>query len=149
MVDTGIAANPSPKGVPLKDRAPWPAFYAQEPDSPDNCITVFDTTGQPDGRSMPDGEPVQHFGISVMVRGSDLSSTWVKANFIRNNLAKSVYYQQVTVDGATYLVECLSKLSQPIFQGKETNPKRLKYLLNALMTFRKLTGGVRNRTRGR
>ena len=47
---------------------PWPISYSMEPDTPDNSITVYDTTDRDHGRTMVDGRRQVHHGFQVRVR---------------------------------------------------------------------------------
>jgi hypothetical protein len=115
----------------------WPAYEGQEPDSPDDCITVYTTTGVDDGRSMIDGELWQHYGVQVRVRSSTSVAGWQKANAIRDAMAKEVQREIVAVPlepGGTattdYRVAAISKIGQTIPLGKEPHSNRFLFTVN-------------------
>ena len=74
MVQLGIVADPdvSPLGS-------WPAYVSNEPSAPDDCVTVYGTTGRDFGRTMSDGERQVHHGFQVRVRSINHKTGWAKA----------------------------------------------------------------------
>lgn len=115
----------------------WPIYATNEPNEPDDCITLYDTTGTQDGRSMVDGELFQHFGFQVRVRSTDHRTGWVKAEAIRQALAKSIYQNLVSRDGSRYLVWCAAKISMVLVIGKDTpRSKRSLFTVNAVAPIR-------------
>lgn len=117
----------------------WPVFAAGEPDSPDNCITVFDTVGTDDGRVMVTGEAVRHPGIQVRVRAKNHATGWAKADAIRTALAQSVYLEAVAVGGNHYLLHSASKIGNVLALGKESPvSKRSIFTLNCQVSVKQL-----------
>jgi hypothetical protein len=114
LIQLGIASN----GV---EYAPWPVFVENEPDQPDNCITVEDMPGVLDGRLHPTGEVQEHNGILIRVRGArDITGTDLKDGYqiarrridlICEALDQSVRSTQVTLDSATYIVYSANRIS--------------------------------------
>jgi hypothetical protein len=114
----------------------WPIYVANEPTTPDNCITVRDTAGVSHGRSMPDNALLEHFGIQVRVRAATHSVGWPKANAVRLML-KDVYCAEATVDGVLYRVHALVKIGQILALGKEAPmSKRSIFTINMLVSLR-------------
>src|SRR4051812_5836239 len=62
--------------VPL---VPWPVYALSEPESPDDVLTVFNTSGVDHGRLMPTGERSQHEGIQVRVRAASEEEGYIKS----------------------------------------------------------------------
>ena len=121
---------------------PWPIFAANEPASPDNVITVYDTTGQSDGRTMPDGEECTHYGIQLRVRAVDEPTGWPVANNLRNALARLVPSpptgtNYVTLGPNNYTVWAFAGIGNVIPLGKETpSSARFLFTVNALVAIR-------------
>lgn len=119
--------------------ATWPVYATGEPASPDNCITVYDTVGFSDGRSMIDGELWTHYGFQVRVRSKDHNTGWLKADSIRTTLAQSVYERTVAIDDEHYFVHCIARIGQVLPLGKERGvSERSLFTLNATVPIRVL-----------
>ncbi len=123
LVDEGLCTDHGPA---LEAAAPWPAYATNEPDNPDDCVTVFDTQGQDDGRVMSDGQLQQHYGVQVRVRSASHGPVggWRKAREIRTGLSKEVYRQDVTVtdeDGTAsrYMVHALTRIGMVLPIGRD------------------------------
>ena len=130
IVSLGLGTLPSAAGS-------WPVYATAEPQDPDNVITVYDTAGQSDGRSMIDGELFEHNGIQVRVRATTHEVGWPKADAIQTGLALSVYDETVTIDGTAYLIHSINRIGQVIPIGKETPlSKRSVFTINALALIR-------------
>jgi hypothetical protein len=111
----------------LADNTVWPAFASNEPDFPDNCLTVFDTPSQYDARLMPTGEQVMHYGFRVRIRSTDHQTGYVKAKaifqaFCLNVGGKNGHALVTTIpDGNVYAVNCITNPRGPIPQGKDAS----------------------------
>lgn len=97
----------------------WPVYFNNEPTTPDNCITVYDTPGEINGVTNTDNELQEHFGIQVRVRGTSGSIAWTKTNSLNVYLNQSVYAETVIIDSNQYLVESVITRSDIIPLGKE------------------------------
>lgn len=126
LIRLGLGADPR--------SSPWPVFAAVEPSKPDETVTVYDTQGQSDGRSMIDGEAYRHYGFQVRVRSTDHPRGWLKADAVRRALTQAVENESVAVDGVEYLVRCAAKVGQVLPLGID-NPatKRSLFTLNGLL----------------
>jgi hypothetical protein len=115
----------------------WPVYATNEPSMPDNCITVYDTAAQGDGRAMVDGESFEHRGIQVRVRGADHATGYVKTYAIRRSLDEDLYGMLLTLSGATYELYNIAR-STILVLGKDTpNTKRSLFTINmTLATYR-------------
>ncbi len=120
-------------GTDPADGAAWPVYATNEPNEPDNCITVYDTTGISDGRSMMDGALWQHHGFQVRVRAKDHHAGWVKADAIRTAMAEQACQRTVSRDGKRYLVWSINKIGLVLVLGID-NPtsKRQLFTVNAV-----------------
>ena len=127
LVDLGLGTDPSSQGL-------WPIFVSNEPNRPDNCITIYDTASSDDGRSMVDGELFSHEGLQVRVRSVDYPTGYTKANSIRTALAKSINFRTTYIDSQGYLVYCCSKIGNVLPIGTEQTSKRQLFTLNCLVS---------------
>ena len=117
----------------------WPVFRSSEPDTPDNCITVYRTVGTDDGRSMIDGELWSHHGFQVRVRGSDEDAATPKADAIRVALATQSRGSTVVISSTTYRIWSVSRIGQVLVLGFESpKSKRSLATLNAVLAVREV-----------
>lgn len=136
LLDLGLGTDPDDGGA-------WPVHVATEPNSPNNVLTVYDTAGSSQGRSMIDGELFAFFGFQVRVRAKDHVTGWTKASAVRNALAEDVRLASVTVEGTEYLVWSVDGLGQVLALGKDRPPSdRFVFTLNGLLVVGQETGGV-------
>src|SRR5688572_13398595 len=84
LVELGLGATPT---NPPASPATWPVYAEGEPDTPDNCITVYTTAGRSDGRSMIDGELFEHYGVQIRIRGRTQTDGWQKASAVRKAIS--------------------------------------------------------------
>lgn len=130
MITMGLGTDP-------ESAASWPVFTAQEPTSPDNCITTYDTTGQSDGRFQVNGELYDHFGVQVRIRASNHAQGWIKSQSIRDRLANEVFHETVTLGGLNYRVHGCHKIGQVLALGKESAvSRRSLFTINLFITLR-------------
>jgi hypothetical protein len=136
MIGLGIVADPdvSPLGA-------WPVYTSNEPSSPDNCVTVYDTLGRDYGRTMIDGERQEHHGFQVRIRSVDHPTGYAKARALAVALdAKAVWH--VTVSGEqlsphSYCVWSVSRTGDVIDLYKNVpRTKRDVFTFNATTSIR-------------
>lgn len=131
LVAKGLGTDPAGGGA-------WPVFHAGEPQSPDQVLTVYDTTPKDDGRSQLSGEVFQHYGFQCRIRAATHAAGWAKAAAVRTALDQSVYYAHVTVDGTEYLIEGVSG-TNVLTLGKESpSSKRSLFTVNGICPVRRL-----------
>ena len=132
LVSLGAGSAPS-------SSSDWPIFATQEPDRPDNCITVFDTAGVLDGRQMPTGVQMEHEGWQIRIRARTHNVGWQKAKEIADLLDQSVVRYVVVIGGHQYLVQCVSRTSGVLSLGEESpQTKRRVFTLNGIMAVREI-----------
>lgn len=132
MVNKGLGTDPA-------DSDPWPVFAADEPDSPDAVITVYDTVGRLGGRTQTNGEQQEHHGLQVRIRAGDHVTGWKKARAIATSFDQLVYRNTVTVGSKSYLVHSISRAGDVLSLGKETPTSRRKlFTINVLVSVREL-----------
>lgn len=128
----------------LASNRDWPVFATVEPNEPDNCLTVYDTSNQYDGRSMKTGENWVHYGVQVRVRGVDHPTAYQKAYTIYQALLQNVGGQNgpsavaissnPSVNSNNYLIGSLVKVRGPYSLGQDTpKSKRRLFTINALL----------------
>jgi hypothetical protein len=124
---------------PLPPTTPWPIFASSEPDVPDNCITVYDSLGNDDGRTMPNGTLQQHQGIQVRIRSLDHATGWTKSQQIRSILAEGIYYTGVLIGTTPYLIHSVNQIGNVLALGKEIpTSKRTIFVINAVISVRQI-----------
>lgn len=127
LISLGQGTTPSANSA-------WPVFATGAPNSPDNVITVYDTAGESQGRSMINGELYTLYGTMVWLRAADAVTGFMKADAVRKAMALT-YQKNVTIDGKTYQIHCLSRIGTVIPLGNETpTSKRSLFTINALAT---------------
>lgn len=108
----------------------WPVYATKEPGIPDGVITVYNTDGSNDGRSMVDGDVWGTDGIQIRVRSSAPDAAYDKASEVRQKLI-DVYDRTVTVDGETYVVHCFTRIGDVLDIGTALNDARSVCTVNA------------------
>ncbi len=137
LIDLSIGSDPTPWATGTGTT--WPAFASNEPSSPDDCLTTYDTLGQDDGQSMIDGELWAHLGLQLRIRSTDHPTGWQKANAARVALSQSVHLRAVTISPNSYLVWAVTKIGQILAIGKQSPAsKRSLFTLNMQMAVRQL-----------
>jgi len=130
LVELGLGTLPT-------SREDWPISYSQEPDSPDDAITLYDTTSRIDGRSHLSGETWLHYGIQVRIRSYAVSPGRTKANAITEALDKDIQYRPITIAGTTYIVYTVTRTTDSVSLGKEVrDTKRNLFTINAVVALR-------------
>ena len=142
LLDLGLGVAASYSDNKYTGQA-WPVFNDGEPASPDNCITVYETQGQDDGRDMISGEQMTHVGFQIRVRAVDQPTGRPKINTIRTGLSTQVGYgligsqRYVTVGSNRYTVWAIAGIGNVITVGKESpSSTRFIFTLNALAAIR-------------
>lgn len=134
IIDLGLGSLPNYATNPS-----WPVFSHNEPDQPDNAITIYDTVGKKNGRTNPDHEIQEHHGIQVRIRSALSDVGYTKARAIAIALDEQVYRESVTIDSTTYCVQCFNRTGDIIAFGKDTPTpsKRFIWTFNGLIMLRK------------
>lgn len=135
LVALGVGTSPE-----LSPLQAWPLYDSSEPGQPDNCITLYDTQGTDDGRSMLDGKLWQHHGFQVRVRSTDQPTGQLKADAVRLCLSQTIYHNSVNRQGKTYRVWNCAKIGQTIYIGKDKpRSERSLFTINATVALEQLT----------
>jgi hypothetical protein len=136
MVDLSLGTTPS-------DDDSWPIYCSVQPDTPDNLITTYDTTGVHQGRVMTDGEVQERHGVQILIRSSRFTTGWTKSRAISVAL-DAAYDASVVMGVESYTVHAISRSSGPIALGKEVpvdggntpSSKREVFSLNCTVSVR-------------
>ena len=126
MIDFALGTIPSDGGA-------WPIFVGQEPNNPDDVITIFDTAGIHDGRLQVGGEVQEHHGFQVRVRAANHVDGWTKINAIDVTLNESVLLDTTTISSQDYTIQSITRKGTIIPLGKEKpDSRRDVFTLNAV-----------------
>lgn len=127
MIDIGLGVEPS-------NGTDWEVYASTEPDTPDNCLTVQQTTGVEIGNVSVDGKVLIHFGFQVRIRADGPTKGGAKANAIWNTLNEDVNWNTVTLDGTLYCIDMITTVGDVLYMGKFRPANRLDlYSVNALV----------------
>jgi len=116
----------------------WPIQVSNEPDYPDNLITITDTAGITNGRIQRTGETLEHKGISIQVRGVSHPIAWAKSDEIRVAIDEAIKNTSVTIASTSYMVYSLTRQSGPIILGREPGTDRYLHTINAIVALRQV-----------
>lgn len=132
LIDLTVGTDPS-------TGAAWPIFCDGEGDTPDNAITVYNTSGIVEGEVHYNGEVQEHYGIQFRVRATKPTVAWPKINELMLACDQQVNNNIITVDGTQYYVECITRKGTVLALGKESpTSKRFVYTLNATVSLRQI-----------
>jgi len=107
------------------DNLASPIYIENEPDNPDNIISVFTTASVLQGRDQNSGEMNEFYGFQILIRNADLNNGWEKAKQIQNALDSVINRNTVTILDTTgtanssYLVHSITRTSGILVLGKE------------------------------
>lgn len=122
------------------DSDDWPIYAGQEPNTPDNVITLISTTPILQGRLQTSGQVQDRKSIQIRVRAARESTAHTKMRAIVDAVEETIYQNQVNVGSSIYVVHSMSRVSGPISLGKDVNEsKRSAFSLNVTMSIRQTT----------
>lgn len=111
----------------------WSVFYSNEPDTPDNCVTVFDTGADREDRQM-DGTEVVHPTVQVRVRASDYDTGWAKGEAVQT-VMQAVRNTAVAVGAGSVTVKAAHRYIPLTFLGRDPNQNRRQlFVVNFKLT---------------
>jgi hypothetical protein len=117
----------------VEDQGPtWPYFVNVQPDSPEENITLYDTEGKLQGKSVDGGLTVEKYGCQLRIRGRVHNTTRKQLNKI-NVWMDEVFNLVVTIDEQRYTVQTIMKSSGIIPLGM-TKDKLYEFTLNVTVT---------------
>ena len=115
----------------------WPVYEDMEPASPDNVITVYNTTPRVHGRTHPAGTTQQHYGFQVRIRGTTAPVAWLRANTIAEAF-DGQYQSIVTIAGTEYVVHAVHHNGIVRIGKNVPTDKRSLYTMNPLAVIKQL-----------
>lgn len=125
------------KELLLSNSDEWDSFISSMPDSPDNCVAIYDTAGTLDGRVMKTGEVDGHYGIQIKVRSLNYEDGWQKLNEMVNNLDLATVPLEIVVGETTYIIQNGSRTS-PIVPIGNDEKRRSLFTVNYLMAIKEI-----------
>ena len=130
MIDNGLGTDPAAASS-------WPIYSTFRPDRPDSLITIYDSAGKVTGKSMPDREVQEQYGIKVLLRDPSPVAGPTKARAIQTAF-DAAYEDEVSLEGVTYLIHNFLRGERINTLGHETGNQRLLYSLNVTVNLRQL-----------
>ena len=137
LIDLGLGTDPT-------DNSDWPIYATEEPNEPDNVITIYDTVGTQDGRTMVDGEVQEHEGIQIKIRAINHDTGNRKANDLKIAIDQTIERDTVQVASILgtgtldYFVQAVSRVSGPLALGEEVDSHRNVFTINAIVALREV-----------
>lgn len=117
----------------------WDLFVNNEPESPDNTITIYDADGLMNARLQHTGEFDENPGIQIRVRSAEYAEGWVIANAIKKVLDENVYDNVVAVEGGgDFVVETFNRSTNVLSIGHESESQRWVFTLNGTAVINEL-----------
>lgn len=136
LIDRGFGIDPEAGFTGTA--ADWSVYASGEPPTPDNCITVYETTPTIWGKAQTTGQQFAHQGCTIRLRGVDEPTASYKASQLMVQLTEQVYQQDVFLTYTTggiitttrYMVSSFPQVSKVPFGTFAPNDKRFLVNLN-------------------
>jgi Bacteriophage minor capsid protein len=126
----------------LNDLGYGSVYVDGEPSEPDAVVTVYNTSGVLDGRTMVDGEVQEHHGLQIRVRDVDDATAHAKVDDVAIALDQRVYANVVEVGSDQYIVYCLNRKSSVTHLGTDKpTSRRTAYTVNYTAALRQVPSG--------
>lgn len=118
----------------------WPIYHSNEPDTPDNTITVYDSpTSELDRRYHPTNHQEVRHGIQIRVRSATHDPGYIKANQIAIGCDTQMDQEILTIGSNQYCINSIVRRSDVISLGKETpQSKRNLFVINAVVSLKQI-----------
>lgn len=116
----------------------WPVYATKEPDTPDDVITVYNTTGVVGANTQVDGEYWEEHGVQIRVRCALDEVGYLKAKQIANLLDVDILREPVAIDGSNYCIHCINRTSDVLSLGTMVGSNRRLFTVNALAYLREV-----------
>ena len=117
----------------------WPVYESKMPDSPDNAICIYNSEGFLGGRSQPDGQTQEKYGIQIKVR-SKLLDGYVKLKHIGSTFDQQLVPMSVIIDTDEYTITSMKRMSSIIPLGMDATSRRSTWVLNFLASITRTIG---------
>lgn len=122
----------------VSDASAWVVFFAETPASPRNVITVYDTSGESQGRSQRSGRVCEKYGLQIRARSVKVEDVWKKCVDVKGYLLQSVVRNVIRLGNSTYLIHSFSFRSGPLPMGMDDS-QRHNYSMNFLVGLTNIT----------
>ena len=131
LIDLGLGADYATDPTSVA----WPVSVNDEPDEPDDEITVNDTEGRMQRRRLWDGRWGEMHGVQVKVRSADPVEGYAKADAVKAAL-DALANRECAVDGTAYRVQSVSRTGGVLSLGKlrPVAAGRYGFTVNAVAT---------------
>lgn len=129
LVDNGVTVAASTGNA-------WSTFIDTEPDAPDNCVTIYNTSGRLLGRTHVDKEVQLTHGIQIRVRATTNPVGYSKMSAI-SEVCDAVARGAITLDAIDYLVHSMTRSSDVLSLGKLPETNRSIFTINYLLSITK------------
>lgn len=124
----------------------WPIAAWQESDLPDNFITLYDTSGNIDGRFQNNGAVQEHPGIQIRVRALNPSDGNTKIRDLLDIIDLQIRETLVTCNHpvgtgvSMYLIHNVSRKGTVLSLGKDTpTTKRALFTVNLTISLSQIS----------
>lgn len=118
----------------------WPVYVDQEPDEPDECLTLYQDQNTSAGRNMVDGEETEYFGVQIQVRCPSSKDGALYAHKIKLALDQLQVPYTVSLGGHSYKIYNCSPSGTVIPLGQDqTNQSRFLWTINYLLTLSRIS----------
>lgn len=121
----------------IKQKAGWSVQVGNEPTSPDETITIFDTVGYTDGRNLVSKATCIHHGIQFRIRSRDYRDGWLKLGEIQR-LLDQICNTEIKVEEVDFVLNSFVLAGPGGFIGNQEKNKRCVFTLNGLLTAREV-----------
>ena len=139
LIATGVVVNrPTPTPATLPDWIVY-AFKLQAEGTPDNCVSVVNTTPVPGPRDMHGGVSYKHDGIQIMVRSREQETGFLKCATIARWLTEHLKNTDVDMGGTAYRLHAFTITSHPTYIGEEEKSVRHFHTLNGILALSEVT----------
>lgn len=116
----------------IEENEQWPFYIGTQPDTPESCVTFFDTNPIVNKKSVDVGDTFTRPGVQIRIRGVDYSLAWRKIEDIRL-WCDTIYRLPVRIEEENFTIHNISQSSGVINLGR-TEDKLFEFSLNVLMT---------------
>jgi hypothetical protein len=127
LIDLGVATD-------VSDDEAWPVYFGLQPETPDDSICTYDTTGVLGGRDQISGEMQEHYGVQIRVRSEGVNDGVIKALELCSQLDTNVKRESVVLGASYYLVWAVTRTSTINSLGTDGTSRRRLWTINALMS---------------
>jgi hypothetical protein len=116
----------------------WPGYVGHSPETPDNCVTAFDTTPIIVARELATGGTCRLWGVQLRLRTAKdkYPLGWDKINGLDDHLT-SLHNALVSFEDAVFAVDSVCVDSGPMFIGQDEQSRRNLFTLNLLANIHK------------